>query len=169
MKDRYTPFTIYSMFVATLASLCSGYNKGVMGGVLSSVKQEFQLTPIDESFLVSIALLGGTLGSLFCGYVSDKFGRKAGLTLTAIFFIIGGLVSAFSTTYSILCIGRFIIGMGLGTMLVVVPLYLVEISPELYRGRFVAFSSIMSSLGILLAYTISDLFEDVWNWRFILS
>jgi sugar porter (SP) family MFS transporter len=169
MKDKFTFFTLLSVAITTLASLCSGYNMGIIAGVLSALTNEFGLSPIDESFLISISFLGALFGSLSTGYLSDRFGRKFGLMIAGIWFIIGGVVATFSTTYQLLCFGRFLVGLGAGTVLVAVPLYIVEISPDLYRGRFVAFNPILNTAGILIAYFISDFYTPALEWRLLLS
>ena len=66
-------------------------------------------------------------------------------------------------------LGRFLCGLGAGVSVVVVPLYLNEISPVAQRGQFGFMSQLAINLGILLAQTCGLFFSDYGDWRYIFA
>ncbi len=64
--------------------------------------------------IVSIALIGAAIGSLFSGYVSDKFGRRKVIMVTDILFTVGSVIMAIAPTIPVLMVGRLVIGFGIG-------------------------------------------------------
>lgn len=88
--------------VATLGGLLFGYDTAVISGTVSSLEKFFVLPfGLSEAasnarlgFLVSSALIGCIIGGVFGGVISKKFGRKNGLILAAVLFLISALGSA---------------------------------------------------------------------------
>ena len=80
-------------------------------------------------FFVSSAILGGGVGVLFSGMVADKIGRKPVLMIADVLLIVGpGMQWAFMDI-TILIAGRLVVGVGMGTVMAMGPLYLSESSP----------------------------------------
>ncbi len=90
--------------------------------------------------IVSIALIGAAIGSLFSGYFSDKFGRRKVIMVADILFTVGSVIMAIAPTIPVLMIGRLVIGFGIGVASQIVPLYLSEVAPVEIRGKLVAFN-----------------------------
>jgi len=88
--------------------------------------------------IVSLALLGAAIGSLFAGTVSDKYGRRKVIMGSDVCFTIGALMQAFSSSIAQLMIGRVIVGLGVGIASMIVPVYVSEVSPTAIRGKLVA-------------------------------
>ena len=68
---------------------------------------------------VSIFAIGGMCGGFIGGWVANKFGRKGGLLVNNIIGIIAATAMAFSkyvTSYELLILGRFLIGVNCGKL-----------------------------------------------------
>ena len=66
---------------------------------------------------VSIFAIGGMCGGFIGGWIANKFGRKGGLLVNNLVGIIAALAMAFSkhvTSYELLILGRFLIGVNCG-------------------------------------------------------
>ena len=92
---------------------------------------------------MSVALIGTVIGVFGAGAPSDKWGRRPTLWLMGALFLISAVGCAFtpnSKTFGPHLLGwfRFIGGLAIGGVSVVVPLYIVEVSPGRLRGRLVA-------------------------------
>ena len=85
-KDRPTVFALFVVLVVAGGGLLFGYHTAILSGILSSVKEDFSLTVLDEGILVSIVLLGGLVGALFAGATADKWGRKRVLLQQQLFY-----------------------------------------------------------------------------------
>jgi predicted MFS family arabinose efflux permease len=79
------------------------------------------------------------IGSLIGGKLSDKFGRRKALLIDDVIFIVGTIVCTFAPRYSILVLGRLIVGFGVGIASAIIPLFITEISPVRIRGQIGGF------------------------------
>ena len=166
-KDRITFFSLFILAVATCGGLLFGYHTAILSGVLSKVKDVFELSILDEGILVSIILLGGLVGALCAGGAADKWGRKKVLLATALIFSVGTLLQATAHSYPLLLAGRFFTGLGVGIASVVSPLYLAEIAPTQHRGSYVCIYQLLVAGGILLAYALNWGLAALDSWRIV--
>ncbi|MDD4690302.1 MAG: sugar porter family MFS transporter [Eubacteriales bacterium] len=156
MKQRINlKYTLFLAFVAALGGYLFGYDTAVISGTISQVSAQFNLGTIDQGWYVGCALTGSILGVMCAGMLSDKFGRKKILILSAVLFAISGFGCAFSSTFNQLVIFRIIGGMGIGVVSIVSPLYISEVSAAQYRGSLVALYQLAITIGFLGAYLIN--------------
>ena len=119
------------------------------------VRLQFALNAAMEGWYVSSALVGCVVGVSFAGWLTDKYGRKKILLLTAILFTISAFGCALIDSFSILVIYRFLGGMGVGIASMLSPMYISEISPPAIRGRLVALYQLAIAVGILGSYFVN--------------
>jgi SP family arabinose:H+ symporter-like MFS transporter len=105
-----------------------------------------------EGWVVSSALLGCIIGAASSGYLSDFFGRKKILLLSAILFLVCAIGSTVSNSVTALVISRIIGGLGVGIASMLSPLYISEFSPAHLRGRMVSLYQFAIVIGVLGAY-----------------
>ena len=65
--------------------------------------------------MVSITMVGAAIGALFSGTISDCIGRKPVILMADFLFTGGSLIIAYAQTINYLIIGRFIVGLGVGS------------------------------------------------------
>jgi SP family arabinose:H+ symporter-like MFS transporter len=153
--DRDRPHLLYfSMlcFIAAIGGLLFGFDTAVISGAIGFLEKQFELGPIMLGWLVSSALVGCLIGAASGGWLSDRFGRKTVLMLSATLFVATSLGCALAPGTQLLIIARLIGGIGVGIASVVVPLYIAEISPAHLRGRMVSFYQFAIAVGVLAAY-----------------
>jgi SP family xylose:H+ symportor-like MFS transporter len=143
---------LYIVIVSALGGFLFGFDSGVISGCERAIQAEFQLSGFWHGFTVSGALIGTIIGALSVGWPSDKFGRKPTLMFMALLFLISATGCAFAGTQPVLAWMRFIGGLAIGGASVVVPLYIVEVSPGPMRGRLVAMNQLNIVFGILVSY-----------------
>ncbi|HNX35279.1 MAG TPA: sugar porter family MFS transporter [Kiritimatiellia bacterium] len=148
---------LYIVLVSALGGFLFGFDSGVISGCEKAIQAEFQLSGFWHGFTVSGALIGTIFGAFSVGWPSDRFGRRPTLMLMAVLFLISAAGCAFAGTQPVLAWMRFIGGLAIGGASVVVPLYIVEISPGPARGRLVAMNQLNIVFGILVSY-ISNFF-----------
>ena len=196
-KSTNTAYLLKLTLVATLGGLLFGYDTGVISGTVGSL-ESFFVTPkgLSETaasafkgFLVSSALIGCIIGGIFGGIVSKALGRKKGLILAAILFLISALGSAMPemllapigeldhTFSTVFIVYRIIGGIGVGLASMLSPLYIAEIAPADSRGKLVSFNQLAIVGGFMVVYFVnyfiakgggSDecLNEFGWRWMF---
>lgn len=167
-QNKY--LSLFHVIVASLGGLQFGFNTAIIAGVLLSVTRVFQLNQWEQGIFASSILLGALLGSSSGGFLADKLGRKGAQQCAAIIFIVGGLILFFTSTFRLFVFGRFIQGLGVGIVSMVVPMYLAEIAPSKYRGAYVSVNQLAITIGIVLAYLINWLFAySDWHITFSIS
>ena len=170
--------------IVALGGFILGFDASVISGTLKFVEKEFALNDIQLGWLVSSITLTAALGTFIAGPLSDKVGRRSVLKYAALLFAISALFSAFSTTFTMLIIGRLIGGFAVGAALIIAPMYIAEVSPPEKRGQMVSFNQLNIVIGISAAfftnYLILKLGESnydwvnsinlkTWNWRWMLG
>jgi SP family arabinose:H+ symporter-like MFS transporter len=138
--------------IASLGGFLFGYDTAVISGTINFVSSQFQLDAAGTGWYVSSALVGCILGVSIAGLLSDKYGRKKVLVLSALFFGISAIGCAFAIGFTDLVIYRLIGGLGIGVASMLSPLYISELSPAHKRGRLVALYQFAITVGILCSY-----------------
>lgn len=156
-------------FIAALGGLLFGYDTGVISSTLPFLKTVFALTPLMQGVVTSVALAGAALGAMVAGPLADKFGRKVVILVVAVIFFAGAIISALATILSVLVIGRFMVGVGIGVASMLTPLYLAETAPPARRGALVSLNQLMITTGILVSYIVGYLLSQGEGWRWMLG
>jgi len=141
-------------FIAALGGLLFGYDTAVISGANKFLKDQFKLenAPLLRGWIVSSALVGCLVGSAAGGWLSDRYGRKRILILSALLFVATSIGCTLAPEPATLSVARLIGGIGVGIASMVVPLYIAEISPARLRGRMVSCYQFAITIGILVAY-----------------
>ena len=147
----------YVVAVAAIGGFLFGFDSGVISGCEKAIQSEFGLSAFWHGLIISGALIGTVIGVFTAGRPSDRWGRKPTLWLMAVLFLVSAVGCAFTphdATWGPHLLGwfRFIGGLAIGGVSVVVPLYIVEVSPGKYRGRLVAMNQLNIVFGILISY-----------------
>lgn len=148
---------LHIVVVAALGGFLFGFDSGVISGCEKAIQSEFGLSAFWHGFIVSVALIGTVIGVFGAGAPSDRWGRKPTLWLMGTLFLVSAVGCAFvprDMTWGPHLLGwfRFIGGLAIGGVSVVVPLYIVEIAPGPLRGRLVAVNQLNIVLGILMSF-----------------
>jgi sugar porter (SP) family MFS transporter len=102
--------------------------------------------------MVSVLTLGCMFGAFVNGPIADKYSRRWSLLLANIVFLIGSIIQAAAVNVAMMFIGRFIAGLAIGQLSMVVPLYLSELAPPNIRGGLVALQQLGITVGIMIAF-----------------
>jgi len=155
--------------VAALGGLLFGYDTGVINGAIGPMKAHFGFTPRQEGWAMGCALLGCALGAGAAGALSDRFGRKKVLVLSAILFFISAVGTALPRTITTFIIFRILGGLGVGAASITSPMYIAEISPARIRGRMVSVNQFAIVTGFLVVYFANYFIalqgDTAWNER----
>ncbi len=159
---------VASVFAA-LGGLLFGYDTGVISGALIFIRQSFALSVFHQEVVVSVVLVGASVGALAGGRLADRFGRRKMLLITSLIFIAGAIVCAAAMSVATLLIGRTIVGLGIGLASSTVPLYISEVAPANARGWQVSLFQFAVTVGILCAYLVDFEFAKTADWRWMLG
>ena len=124
--------------VATLGGLLFGYDTAVISGAIGFLQTHFELDATLKGWAASSALVGCILGVTVAGGLSDRFGRRSVLVLSAILFLVSAIGTAMPRTFAEFVFFRIVGGVGVGAASMTSPMYIAEISPARIRGRMVS-------------------------------
>jgi MFS transporter, SP family, arabinose:H+ symporter len=157
------PFNWSYLFLISLISamggLLFGYDWVVIGGAKPFYEPFFGISgnAAAQGWAMSCALSGCLAGALLSGWLSDRFGRKYLLILSAAIFIAASFGTGSSGSLTSFVIFRILGGIGIGLASNLSPMYIAEVTPAGIRGGFVSINQLTIVIGILAAQII--------NWR----
>ena len=193
MQNTRKNLYVYRLtLVATLGGFLFGYDTAVVSGAINAIR-DFLVIPFAGNnnvsissitgFTVSSALIGCISGGAAAGFVSLRTGRKGGLMLAAILFLLSGVGAAFPENLSFMGIDplvsfifyRIIGGIGIGLASMLSPMYIAEIAPAAIRGKLVSWNQFAIVSGILIVYFVNWFIarhgDEQWNmttgWRYM--
>jgi sugar porter (SP) family MFS transporter len=159
----------YITFVAALGGFLFGFDTAVISGADQPIQKLWGHSDLFHGFFImSMALWGTVIGSMFGGIPCDKYGRKKTLFWIGVLYLVSALGSAMALDPYSFSFFRFIGGVGVGASSVAAPTYISEIAPAHQRGRLVALFQFNLVFGILVAYLSNYLLggigESAWRW-----
>jgi len=207
MHTRYNMVFVWLIcLVAALGGLLFGWDWVVIGGAKPFFEPYFNLAQIAEQWgrhplarmlglnteaslsgwANSCALLGCLAGAIVAGGLSDKFGRKRLLILSAFLFAVSSLLTGWAGSFNQFIVWRMLGGVAIGMASNLSPLYIAEVAPAEVRGRLVTLNQLTIVFGILAAQLFNvtiaqrvpdnataQMIADSWNgqygWRWMFT
>ncbi len=131
-------------------------------------------------------MLGCLLGSVASGALSDRFGRKKLLVLSAFLFAVSSVLTGWASEFVWFVFWRIAGGVAIGIASNISPMYIAEVSPAPWRGRLVSLNQLTIVIGILAAQIVNwliaqsvasaatpELIRQSWNgqygWRWMFT
>ncbi|GAA5916415.1 hypothetical protein JCM8208_000911 [Rhodotorula glutinis] len=163
VEDRPTPPEVYNWRIYTTGVVIAfgaglfGYTASFIGTAIKtpSFQADFGLTSdsADNADIISCfqaAAIGGSIGGYAC---MENFGRKKTLMGTSLLFCVGAILQVVATgQLGLIYAGRVVVGLAVGFVTTICPVYLAELSPPAIRGRLVGFYEISYQLMAVVAF-----------------
>lgn len=145
--------------ISAMGGLLFGYDWVVIGGAKPFYEPFFEITDkaAMQGWAMSCALIGCLAGAVLSGWMSDRFGRKRLLIMSAGIFVIASLGTGGAGSFITFVFFRMMGGIGIGLASNLSPMYIAEVTPGKVRGTFVSINQLTIVIGILAAQLI--------NWR----
>ncbi len=189
MSKGNTRLVVALTAAATLGGLLFGYDTAVISGVTGAITHNFvvplHLGTADADFLsgfaISIALLGCALGGIIAGPISTRIGRKGGLLIAGVLFLVSSLGAGYPEFFWSLfgAVGykalpaflfyRVMGGTAIGMASMLAPMYVAEVAPPQTRGMLVTFQQIAIVVGINLVYFVNWLIQSGHSQAYLMT
>jgi len=159
----------YWSIVVALAGFLFGFDTVVISGADKQLQHLWHTTDLYHGLVVmSSALWGTVIGSIFGSVPTNILGRKKTLIIIGVLFFVSAIGTAFANDSLFFAFFRFIGGLGIGASTIAAPTYVSEIAPAKNRGKLVALYQFNIVFGILIAFTsnyfLQDIGENSWRW-----
>ena len=158
-KNYNWSYLLSISLISAMGGLLFGYDWVVIGGAKPFYEPFFGITDnaAMQGWAMSCALIGCLAGAVLSGWMSDRFGRKKLLILSAGIFVIASLGTGGAGSFISFVFFRMVGGIGIGLASNLSPMYIAEVTPGKVRGAFVSINQLTIVIGILAAQLV--------NWR----
>ncbi|MGF6781620.1 MFS transporter [Paraburkholderia sp. GAS334] len=133
-------------------------------------------TPVYAGTVIGITLLGWGVGGLVGGIMADYVGRKTMMLWSVLLYALFSGLTAFSSTFAVLCALRFLTGLAMGSEWSTGVALIAETWPEQARAKGAAFLQSGFGWGTLLAAVVwsflastHPLGAETWRLMFIVG
>ncbi|KAK1497019.1 hypothetical protein CTAM01_08031 [Colletotrichum tamarilloi] len=166
--------TLYAMMcLCVLNGIMNSYDGSVMSAInaMDPFQARFRIGLTGElnGAVFSIYTVGSIIGSLLCGYIMDRWGRRACMFSGASMIVLGSVLQASSFQLPQFFIGRFIVGTGTPMCGTSAPVFLVEIAYPTWRGLAGGLYNVLgwyigANMAAWTCYGTNFIPSD-WAWR----
>ncbi|PYI09447.1 general substrate transporter [Aspergillus sclerotiicarbonarius CBS 121057] len=163
-------YLLQVLLITAPAFILYGYNQAGLSALLSTPAVARRFPTIDTVFtsgsqeernstskgaINACFQLGALLGSLSCSYLGDSWGRRRTILLAAILALLGQVLQASAFSLAQLVVGRVMLGLGVGQLSVMVPVWQSESAKSGNRGQQVITTGIFICVGFSLTSWIN--------------
>ncbi|KAJ2275579.1 Bifunctional purine biosynthesis protein PurH [Coemansia sp. RSA 451] len=118
---------------------------------------------------VGILAVGGFLGALVSGAISDSIGRRNALVVNNGLCLAGSVLMGTATTAVHFTLGRFVIGIACGVASGVANTYVGEIAPLKWHGFYGSFFQLSIVIGLLFGQLAAMHATGGTGWRIVVA
>lgn len=133
-------------------------------------KARFGIDSNIKGLLTAVQNLGAIVGSLFAGYIVDKWGRKGGIMTASCIVLVATALHSTATTRAQFFVARIVFGFAKAIDIASVPTYLVELSPPKHRGFVSGLYWTCWLVGAIISAAVGYGARRVggdWSWRIV--
>eukprot|EP00917_Polyrhabdina_sp_WS-2016_P011335 GHVP01025009.1.p1 GENE.GHVP01025009.1~~GHVP01025009.1.p1 ORF type:complete len:509 (+),score=58.19 GHVP01025009.1:862-2388(+) len=155
--------TGYHYTMDAMTVILKGESKGEGG--LFGFNCGFKISDKYWGLLTAVHTMGSLLAIISLFKVISKYGRRFMLFLATLFTFIGSLIMALSGSVFIFGIGRFLCGFASGIVSLIVPSYMIEVTPTPLQTKIGTLYPFGSTFGTIGAQIAGILFGTETRWR----
>uniref|UniRef100_K3WMN3 Hexose transporter 1 n=1 Tax=Globisporangium ultimum (strain ATCC 200006 / CBS 805.95 / DAOM BR144) TaxID=431595 RepID=K3WMN3_GLOUD len=119
------------------------------------------------TYVVNAWIVGGMVGSLSCGSLADRYGRRKALMGSSLFMIVGAALQASASSLAVFTVGRAVAGICSGFATGLSGGYVNEISPPHLRKTLSVGVQLGVAIGSLLVVCTFFFANTSSGWRYI--
>jgi benzoate transport len=165
---RNTPMTlmqIVAVGVCVLLNALDGFDVLAISFAAPGIADEWGINRAALGVVLSMELIGMTLGSLTLGSVADSAGRRPTILGCLAIMVAGMFLAAAAKSVVILSAIRFVTGIGIGGMLASINAMAAEYSNLKFRSLSVTVMAAGYPLGVIVGGTIASMLLEAGGWR----
>ncbi|XP_030240169.1 sugar transporter ERD6-like 6 isoform X2 [Drosophila navojoa] len=157
---RRNRYQFLSTLFINLICIAHGIGVGWLSPTLRKIQSvdsplDFSLSISEISWVGSALGLGAVVGNILMGLLHSRLGSRLSLLFIAFPHSCLWILVYFAKSAEYLFIGRFLAGISSGSMYIVHPIFLSEISDAKIRGTFGSMVMLSVNVGVLLGYILT--------------
>ncbi|CAG8287300.1 unnamed protein product [Penicillium salamii] len=171
---------VMGLFVS-MGGFLFGYDTGQISGFLEmkdflerygelGPDGDYHFSNVRSGLIVGLLSIGTLIGALVAAPIADRLGRKWSISAWSMMVCVGVTIqisSSFGKWYQV-AMGRWVAGLGVGAVSLLVPMYQAESGPRHIRGSLISTYQLFITLGIFVANCINfgtEARADTGSWR----
>ncbi len=158
-------FQITAIFLCVCLNALDGFDVLSISFAAPGIAHDWNITRAGLGIVLSIELIGMSFGSLFLGQIADRIGRRPTIIFCLVFMALGMFFAATATSIAILCVYRFLTGIGIGGVLASINAMAAEYSNKKRRPMVVATIATGYSFGAIIGGAIVSILMSYFTWR----
>ncbi|OXI64268.1 MFS transporter [Burkholderia cenocepacia] len=149
------------------ATLFDAFDALSLAFVLPVLVGLWHLSPGQIGVLIAAGYLGQVVGALAFGWLAERLGRVPSATVAVGVMSAMSVVCAFTGSFHMLFLMRFLQGIGVGGEVPVAATYINELSQAHGRGRFFILYELIFPLGLLAAAQLGAFVVPRFGWEYM--
>jgi AAHS family 4-hydroxybenzoate transporter-like MFS transporter len=159
---RLAVFVLGLGFVMMIAD---GYDTGIITVATPAILRDWKIQPKDMGLVFSMSAIGLLIGSLFYGWLADRFGRRFTIILGTLNFGVPVLLTLWATNVPELLLLRFIGGIGAGGIVPVAYTMASDYAPRRMRSTVTVLTNLGFTVGVILTGFVAARAIPVFGWK----
>ncbi len=151
-------------FLCFFVLVLEGYDLGAMSFTLPTLSEVWHLKPVAFTLALAMGNVGLLLGSLGCGVLGDRLGRKPVLMGAVAVFGLMSLLTALTKDPFWLSITRLLTGLGIGGGIPTTIALLSDLAPPKKQGGLVMATMCGVQVGNVLSGVAASRLIAHWGW-----
>jgi predicted MFS family arabinose efflux permease len=142
-----------------------GVTEFIVVGVLPAISADLKVSLESAGSLVSLYALALALGTPMAVLGLSRYPRKTVLAALMVIFLLGNLLAAFSTSYSVLLLGRVITAVAHGAFFGIGATVAASLAPKGQAGRAISVMFAGLTLAMVLGVPLGSFLGNLMGWR----
>jgi MFS family permease len=140
------------------------YTEAMLMPSLPKIQAEFNVTPADASWILTIYLIAGTISAAVFGNLGDIYGKKKVLTAVMATYAAAVTFTGYAPNFESLLVARAIQGLGMAMFPLAFSLIREEFPPQMVPTAQGVVSA-MFGVGIIIALPVGAYIAQNFGWR----
>ncbi|KAF3763113.1 putative sugar transporter [Cryphonectria parasitica EP155] len=170
VPESTVTLSVLLMLCSIVQSSTGGYDGSMLNGlnILPSYADYFNLNAATTGLNTASVFIGGVLGPLVSGVVSDRLGRRPTIFWGSLITILGVILQTAAQDIAMFVVARILLGFGWAVSGIAAGVYLSETFPSRWRAWGVGLLNDFYYVGALIAAGITlgtGTWQSTWAWR----
>jgi len=165
---RWDTKTILIVLLCFMLNMVDGMDLLVMSFIAPALQKEWAIGPAQFSLVFSSGLAGMALGGVGLSPLADRFGRRRLVVVAIGLMALAMLVSSQAQSVVQLAAIRFVVGIGIGTVLACIAAVAARVAPQRHRNFAVGVLQAGYPIGAMITGFLTAWALPRFGWRPVL-